>query len=340
MSDAFDRMMRAAARRGRAVEVCPEPEILAAYLDNGLTSDERRAVEAHAADCLRCQEHLSLLGAVSVERPDAEVAAARPWLVRWGWLVPVATAVLVVAVWTRTPAPVDAPAQFPQREVAPAVVPTPEPPAAEVEVDSSRDERRRQAGGSQPVAPSAAKAEAERQRHDFAARATPQAARPAAPPAAVSQSERVGPLADAAPAPAPAEAKETAAAAAPMREEARLLRKADAPAMEAAASDAERYRASGGRIERSRDGGATWQEVFSDASLTFTAVACAPGGACWFGTASGVVLRTSDAGLVRSRLPEAVSITAINAVSATDAVVTAGSRRYRTSDGSSWTPAP
>lgn len=347
MSDPFDPVLRAAARRARPAGVCPDPEMLAGYLDSGLTSDERAAVEVHAADCARCQQHLSLLGAVSVDRLDPDVEASRPWLVRWGWLVPVATAVLVVAVWTRTPAPVDAPAQFPQREVAPVIVPAPDAPAAAEE--AAAGEAGNAAGQSRdaravPVPP--AKAEADRERQDFAARAKPQAAEPAAPQAAPAPSpsavasDRVGQLADRASAPTEAKGKESAAAAAPMRDELRLMRKAAAPAMEAPATDRERYRAAGGRIERSRDGGERWEEVFSDPSLTFTAVACAPGGACWFGTSAGVVLRTSDAGLVRSRLPESAPVTAISAASATDATVTAGPRRYRTSDGSSWTPLP
>ena len=339
MSDPFDRVVRAAARRARAVGVCPEPEVLASYLDHGLTSEERAVVDAHAADCLRCQQHLSLLGAVSVERPDPDAVASRHWLVRWGWMVPVATAVLLVAVWTRTPAPVEAPGQFPQREVAPAVVPSPEPaPSPRGGTSNSAAEgRRSRARESLPVPAPAAKAEADRQRQDFAAKVRPQVASPAAPPA-IADSDRPGPLADSVR--PPAEAREAAAAAAPIREEARLMRKAAAPAMEAAVSDLERYRVGGDRIERSEDDGVSWQEVFSDPSLTFTALACAPGGTCWFGTATGVVLRTSQAGLVRGRLPESAPVTAISAVSATDAIVTAGSRRYRSSEGTSWTPVP
>jgi hypothetical protein len=343
MSDPFDRVLRAAARRARAVGVCPHPEMLASYLDNGLTSDERASLEAHAADCVRCQQHLSLLGAVSVDRPDPDVEESRPWLVRWGWLVPVATAVLVVAVWTRTPAPVDAPAQFPQREVAPAIVP-PEAPAAAEGAGSQADNMGGPGRDARAVPAPKAKAEADRERQDFAAQARPQvtvpaapAAVPAPPPPAVAR-DQVGQLADSVR--APAEAKEAAAGAAPMREEARLMRKAAAPSMEAAVSDRERYRAAGGRIERSQDGGASWHELFTDPALTFTALACGPEGACWFGTSTGVVLRTSQAGLLRSRLPESAPVTAISAASATDAVVTIGSRRYRTSDGSSWTPLP
>jgi hypothetical protein len=300
MSDPFDRVLRAAARRARTVGVCPGPERLAGYLDNGLTSAERASVEAHAADCLRCQQHLSLLGALSVERPDPDAAALRPWLVRWGWLVPVATAVLVVAVWTRTPAPVDAPAQFPRREVAPAVVPAPDPPAS--------------AEATGAALGTAATSEADRKRRDLAAQVQPPVAVPAAPlavpalPPPAAASDQVGQLADSARAPAAAEGKES-----------------------------ERYRVGGGRIERSRDGGASWQEVYSDTSLTFTATACAPNGPCWFGTTAGVVLRSSGDSFTRSRLPEPGAITAIEVTSPSDVIVLVGSRRYRGSDRSSWT---
>ena len=339
MSDPFDPVLRAAARRARAVDVCPDPERLAGYLDNGLTSDERAAVEAHAADCLRCQQHLSLLGAVSMERPDPEAAAARPWLVRWGWLVPVATAVLVVAIWTRAPAPADAPAQFPQREVAPAVVPTPGPPTAAYDSESRPAENRSsRSRDARAVRPPAAMAEAGRERPHFAAKVAPQSA--PATPAPVAESDRLGQLADAARTPAEAEAKESVAAAAPGRDEARLMRKAAAPAMEATASDHERYRAVGGRIERSRDGGATWQVVFSDSALTFTAAACVPNGPCWFGTSSGDVLRSGDAGMSRSRLPDSGPVTAIDVTSPPVVTISVGARRYRSSDGTSWTPVP
>lgn len=319
--------------------------MLASYLDNGLTSDERASVETHAADCVRCQQHLSLLGAVSVDRPDPDLEASRPWLVRWGWLVPVATAVLVLAVWTRTPAPVDAPAQFPQREAAPAIVPAPDAPAATEGAGSPSGNTGGLSRDARAVPAPEAKAEADGERQDFAAKARPNVTPPAAPPAAPAPPppavarDQVGQLADSARAPAETEAGESAASAAPVREETRRMRKAAAPLLEGGASDQERYRAAGGTIERSNDG-ARWQEVFSDPSLTFTALACAPEAACWFGTSTGVVLRSSQSGFVRSRLPESAAVTVISAMSATDAVVTAGSRRYRTSDGSSWTPVP
>jgi hypothetical protein len=115
------------------------------------------------------------------------------------------------------------------------------------------------------------------------------------------------------------------------------MRKATEPlTIQAAASSTERYRTTGGRIERSRDGGTTWHEAFADPSLSFTASACTPGGPCWFGTATGVVVRTSQEGLVRTSLPEPLPVVAIAAGPGLEATVTAGPRRFHTTDGTTW----
>ena len=335
MPESFDRVVRAAARRGREAGVCPDADVLAAYLDNGLTSNERSAVEQHCADCVRCQQHLGLLGAVSLDAEPPEIEAARSWLGRWGWLVPVATAVLLVAVWTRTPEQPALPASAP----APASTPAPADAAlsADAKVETAVPQAAAPPGGSapqgfsQPQAPQTAN----RARHDVAAKAAPSAlpASPAPPATFAAEADRIGPVADAARAAAEPASKETDAAGA--RQEARLLRKAAGPAL-VATSSTEGYRATGGRIERSTDGGSTWQEVFSDATLTFTASACTPGTHCWFGTASGEVLRTSGDRFVRSKLPEALPVGLITPGSGLEATVTAGSRRYRTTDGITW----
>lgn len=340
MSDPFDRVVRAAARRGRAVGVCPEPDVLAAYLDNGLTSDERAAVELHSADCVRCQQHLGLLGAVSLDPEPAEIEAARSWLRRWGWLVPVATAVLVVAIWTRTPEPATshAPATAPAvDEKAASSAPQPAVPGKDVAMPES------------VASPQMAAEVPSRERREVAPKAAPSALpAPAAapPPAAVAEADRPWQLADAArapvaaspPAPAADESKETDAAGA--RQEARLMRKAGEPALFAAASVTETYRVSGGRIERSRDGGATWASAYADPMLAFTAAACAPDGLCWFGTSTGVVVRTGSTGFVKSHLPEALPIAAITAGPGVEATVATASRSYHTTDGSTWIPVP
>ncbi len=103
MSDtSFDQALRAAARRDRPAGICPDAEQLAAFVDRSASATERRVVEAHAADCQRCAEHLALLASITpagVRQGRAQGASVR----RWAWLVPVATAVLVAAVWVRMP---------------------------------------------------------------------------------------------------------------------------------------------------------------------------------------------------------------------------------------------
>ena len=132
MTEPFDRALRAAARRGRSAGVCPDPALLAALVDRSLADDERRRIEAHAADCLACQQHLALLGSVSVDPQDTPARGS--WVTRWGWLVPAAAAVVVIGVWTRLPEPdpaailSDSKVEM-TRPVPPAEEPTLPPPA-------------------------------------------------------------------------------------------------------------------------------------------------------------------------------------------------------------------
>src|SRR5580765_393941 len=108
MSDLhFDRALRGAARRGRPEGVCPDAAALASYVDRSLSPDEHTALEAHVASCPTCMEHLALLAAV--DAPETPADPLDGWSFErvfgsWRWLVPVATVVLVVAVWLRLPA--------------------------------------------------------------------------------------------------------------------------------------------------------------------------------------------------------------------------------------------
>jgi hypothetical protein len=111
MSDLhFDRALRGAARRGRPEGVCPDAAALASYVDRSLSPAEHAALEAHVASCPACIEHLALLAAV--DAPEAPADPSDVWSLErvfghWRWLVPVATAVLMVAVWMRLPGPRD-----------------------------------------------------------------------------------------------------------------------------------------------------------------------------------------------------------------------------------------
>jgi hypothetical protein len=125
----FERSLRAAARRGQPGGVHPDASLLAAYVDRGLSDTERAELEVHVADCSECMERLALLGSVNV--PDEPEVPSLEWsprqlLSRWGWLVPVATVVVLVAVWERQPprpassAPASPAAPAVQKQMPPA----------------------------------------------------------------------------------------------------------------------------------------------------------------------------------------------------------------------------
>jgi hypothetical protein len=107
---------------------CLDADTLAAWADHALTASERAAVEAHTADCARCQ---ALLAAMITTSPAPSSLDATPlWRMRaMRWLVPLtaaaAAAILWVAVPSRRPAlqeHVEPPAQVDQ---TPPSSPTP-----------------------------------------------------------------------------------------------------------------------------------------------------------------------------------------------------------------------
>ncbi len=134
MSDLhFDRALRGAARRGRPEGVCPDAAALASYVDRSLSPTEHAALEAHVASCAACIEHLALLAAV--DAPEAPADASDAWSFErifgnWRWLVPVATVVLVVAVWMRLPGSREAAQPVSQEKPAEASKPVAFPPSA------------------------------------------------------------------------------------------------------------------------------------------------------------------------------------------------------------------
>ena len=376
MSEPFDRALRAAARRGRPAGVCPDAALLASYADNGLSADERRQVEAHAADCATCLEHLTLLGAISVERDTPE--PSRSWLARWGWLVPVATAVLVVAVWTRLPDQERSGIPAARATLPQAAVPERERPAAAPDKTASYDSAASQprtatkvgqtAELTRPAQPAASKFEqlTPLERRDVARQNAAQAppAVASAPPGALpvqaqeTGAERglplVGGATDKVASPSASAAAATPAADSATKEEVKLaesgrrresdqlMSKAAAPPLVVSASPKESYRAVANRIELSEDGGATWRVVAPALRVTLTAAACAPGGPCWFGTSDGAILRRTPDGFPLFRLPVPARVVAIAPDGSQTAVVTVESgARFRTADGgATWQPIP
>ena len=82
---------------------CPEPEVLAAYVDRGLSLSERARVDAHLASCPQCIALVAgvarTVAEVSALVPDAVVAAeATPLVTRRSLAGALAAAAAVIAV--------------------------------------------------------------------------------------------------------------------------------------------------------------------------------------------------------------------------------------------------
>ena len=340
----FDRALRAAARRGRPVDVCPDAAMLAAYVDNALTPDERLTVEAHAADCATCLQHLALLGAVSVEPPSGP---SRPF---------VAGAVGLARAGGHRRAGrgrVDSAARSARDAAVGGLVPPgveQRRPGADVVLSAPAEERRegcaRAAGGCETEGaprlrrkdaaarlPPNAKprtsrrlawtSSARKQKTDAAPpletrqrRVQPQAAAPAAPPApgdgdARAGRGRHGQQADRAQA-------ETAATRSRCGRGRRRVAARRRGAEEGSRRPAGRVGVASERVSRAgtsnravRGDGATWREVSARPVATFTAAACGPDGPCWFGTADGQLLRRTGRRSSRSRCRYARAVVAI-----------------------------
>jgi len=99
---------------GPAPAGCPEPELVAAYMDGGLSGDEAERCERHLAACASCRQMLAEMarGAEALSGTAASSAAERTSLWSWRWLVPAAATVAAAALWI-----VLRPATLPPRSV-------------------------------------------------------------------------------------------------------------------------------------------------------------------------------------------------------------------------------
>ncbi len=81
---------------------CVDAETLAAWADGGLPKPEAVAVELHLSECDRCTAMLA-----TFVRTTPEIPATGSLWQRWHlrWLVPVATAATVAALWVLIPRP-------------------------------------------------------------------------------------------------------------------------------------------------------------------------------------------------------------------------------------------
>ncbi|HEX7086348.1 MAG TPA: zf-HC2 domain-containing protein [Vicinamibacterales bacterium] len=343
MSDPyFDRALGAAARRGRDTGTCPDAEQLAAFVDGVLPRAQRDAIEAHAADCARCTEHLALL--LPIAEPVAR--AARPRLVRWGWLVPVATAVIVAAVWVRMPERQSQDAVTFESAPAPgerAVEPGPaEAPVAAVTQPADPADSAVRAAAPGDTAAKSTGSQRSRQARDTRRQAIPSDPQTPAP-MPPARTPPAGALAETLTVTDAAEAKpESAPSTAAPAPSAQAFRSEDAPDSLWVEAGQARYRAIGRRLDWSRDSGRTWQVVEPDAGAPFTAAGCDGDLVCWFGTAAGTVFRVTDGAATRLELPARAAVVSVNVTaSGVVEVALASGERFRTAGtGTRWTPIP
>jgi hypothetical protein len=275
---------------------CLDAETLAAWADGGLPAVQRAAVEAHVADCDRC---LAMAGAMATTAPPAAEAEGPTWSpIRW--LVPLTTAAVAVTAWLVV-RPADPPAvtTAPESDAVTMAKPADPPPPAESEIRERAESRREDTSTAQK-------------------KAAPTAAEPAAPPPAA-----------AAPVPqAMAELKDE-------RQQA-FARSAQLSGVVLSPDPAVRWRLSGRTVDRSEDGGTTWQAQQTGAAADLIAGAAPSRDLVWIVGRRGTVLRSTD-GATWERLPfpeEAADLVAITAQDAARATVTTGDgRTYVTTDG-------
>ncbi len=107
-SEPLDAILRRAAARppGPATPECADPEMLAAYYDRSLVQSERERLEAHLADCARCQMQLAAISRSDERANDAGPAFGIAWMrQRWRIAIPVLAAAAALLVVVRAMRP-------------------------------------------------------------------------------------------------------------------------------------------------------------------------------------------------------------------------------------------
>jgi hypothetical protein len=308
----------------RPSDACLDPETLAAWMDGTLAPAERAAAETHAADCDRC---LAMVSAVARTAPGPPPATRPSWL-SLRWLVPLATGAAAVATWMLvqppamlTPSSPDSTLADAAKEERPAIG-APEPAQSRTDALEKKAE-----------APAAKEQDLSRRRAD------------AAPPKRSSAENKVDALKPSAAEPEARPASPLTAAKAAPNQRAELADErtkqtfsaAAAPGLIVVSQDSTvRWRLAGHIIERSIDGGKTWQRLTTGTEIDLLAGSSPSANVCWVTGRAGLVLRTTD-GTTWRRLtfpdptPDLVAVTASSDLSAT--VTTSNGRTYRTTDG-------
>lgn len=358
---------------------CVDAETLAAWSDRTLPPAASAAVEAHLADCARCQ---AMLAAFVASEPTVAVSATVPFWQRWQvrWLAPLAVGTAAVLLWAVVPRnTLPPPAGTMARVETPeATIPAtpPSPPvstrASEQPAPAASPERYRMPAASPASTSDRATAEsaastpsdrtAELSSGQVAAAAPQPDTRASAEAAAASPATELGSarrptgnvaitVAPAQPRPAPAglAAKASPTTTIVIEIEPARTSLAQGGASVARAADAVRPAAvprwrivASSMVERSLGDG-PWEQVAIEGSVTLTGgIALAPS-TCWLIGRSGVVLRSTDGVRFERRpFPEPADLSSIRATDDRRAeVTTTDGRVFSTQDaGATWARTP
>jgi len=100
-SEPIDAILRRKMRAepGPETPECADAESLAAYSERSLAAAHRERLEAHFADCMRCQLLLADIARADESARIAAAADATPWYRRWRIAIPAIAAVAAVLVF-------------------------------------------------------------------------------------------------------------------------------------------------------------------------------------------------------------------------------------------------
>ncbi|MBI1873198.1 MAG: hypothetical protein HYS05_04820 [Acidobacteria bacterium] len=327
----LERAIKAGLRERSRTASCPPMDVVAAYCEHSLASEELSQWEAHFAGCRRCQQ---LLAAMARVEPSVAPAAAPSWWSRaldWRWLVPAAAAASAFAIWIAVrpgTRPAESPtvivASRPETQAAPTAAAQPEPSSALRMLEKAQEQFAKKTEPNPAESAQAMRDAIDR----LAKKEAPTVAAEAA--GAVAGKPAASPPAPAV-APAPrtlASRVDAAAADAAMGRQAGLV--VIAPGAQV------QWRAGpGGQIEQSRDAGATWDAQNAGTSEDLLAGSAPSDSVCWIVGRGGTILRSTD-GRAWSRLESPVSADLVS-VAATDAanatIAAVDGQRFMTRDG-------
>jgi Photosynthesis system II assembly factor YCF48 len=343
----IDRLLagRATRNQGNSADACLDADTLAAWADGALDAGALATAEAHAADCARCQ---AMLAAMARTTPLAPAQAVAPWWKpAFRWFVPLTAAAAAVLVWTMVPPrdgqvtvhqvsesadatpppPVATPSSREPAAIAvvpptSAVTPTPRRETQKLaeakEVDLSRQTAETMKADLSHRSAEGAKAENDKK--------SPAAADASALADASARADRARPAGENA----------AAAPAAPAQPMAKTFSFGAPDTVVVSSNPASRWRIlQGGQVQRSADGGATWQTQTTGVSDTLSGGSSPSPSVCWLVGPRGIVLRTTDGrSWTRIPFPEAVPLTSIRATdNQTATVTTEDGRQFVTENG-------